>query len=237
MIFSVNCDAGHDAGASIFYPKTMNPDYKSSAGVRAVVFDFGGVLFDWNPLHLYTKLIADDDDRAHFLRHVCSPDWNIRQDGGRTLKEGTELLVAEHPAHEALIRAFYERWPEMLRGSLDDGVRLLKSLHAQAVPVFGLTNWSAETFPYAQQHYDFLKLFGDIVVSGAERCIKPEAAIYQIALARFGRHLANLQPGELVFLDDSARNVQAARALGWHAIHHVDCADTVKQLRALGLPA
>lgn len=220
------------------YPMTtFNPHYASSAGIRAVVFDFGGVLFDWSPLHLYRELIPDADERAHFLTHICSPDWNLCQDGGRTLQEGTQLLITEHPQHETMIRAFYDRWPDMLRGPLSDGVRLLQGLHAQAVPLFGLTNWSAETFPYAQKHYDFLTLFRDIVVSGVERCIKPEAVIYQIALTRFGRHLPDLQPSELVFLDDSAKNVEAARRLGWHAIHHTDCAATVTQLQALGLPA
>lgn len=214
----------------------FNPDYASSAGIRAVVFDFGGVLFDWNPLHLYQQLIPDAAEREHFLTHVCSPDWNIRQDGGRTLQDGTELLVEQHPQHEPMIRAFYDRWTEMLRGPLHDGVELLRTLHEKEVPLFGLTNWSSETFPYALANYDFLQIFRDIVVSGTEQCIKPDDVIYQIALTRYGKHLPNLKPSELVFLDDSAKNVEAARRLGWHAIHHVDCAETVTQLRALGLP-
>lgn len=228
---------GDSSDHKLIYPmKKFNPEYTSSTGIRAVVFDFGGVLFDWSPLHLYGELIPDVAERAHFLANICSPDWNIRQDGGRTLKDGTELLVAEHPQHETMIRAFYDRWPEMLRGPLPDGVALLQALHGHGVPLFGLTNWSAETFPYALQNYNFLQLFRDIVVSGVEQCIKPDDVIYQIALTRYGKHLPALQPSELVFLDDSARNVDAARRLGWHAIHHVDCAETVKQLNALGLP-
>ncbi|KAF1043490.1 MAG: hypothetical protein GAK35_02187 [Herbaspirillum frisingense] len=205
-------------------------------GVRAVVFDFGGVLFDWSPLHVYQHLIANDAERLHFLTHVCSPEWNIQQDGGRTLAEGTAVLVKQHPQHESLIRAFYDRWKEMLRGPLEDGVALLKELHAKQVPVFGLTNWSAETFPFARDNYDFLQLFGDIVVSGEEHCIKPDARIYEIALSRYGRHLDNLKPGELVFIDDVKKNVDAAKALGWHGIHHVDAGETRAQLKALGLP-
>ncbi|WDZ96013.1 HAD family phosphatase [Herbaspirillum sp. WKF16] len=208
----------------------------SAAGVHAVVFDFGGVLFDWSPLHVYRHLIADDAERLHFLTHVCSPEWNVRQDGGRSLVDGTEQLVREHPQHEGLIRAFYDRWKEMLRGPLDDGVALLKELHARQVPLFGLTNWSAETFPYARENYDFLDVFQDIVVSGVEQCIKPEPRIYQIALARYGRHLAGLKPGELVFIDDVKKNVEAAQALGWHGIHHVDAGSTREQLKGLGLP-
>jgi 2-haloacid dehalogenase len=217
--------------------QTKLPDYLSAAGIRAVVFDFGGVLFDWNPQHLYQQLIPDATAREHFLTHVCSPDWNLGQDAGRSLQEGTDLLVAAHPQYEDLIRSFYRHWSQMLRGQLDDGVALLQSLHAQQVPLFGLTNWSAETFPYARDNYDFLQVFRDIVVSGVEKCIKPDAQIYQLALARYGQYLPDLKASELVFIDDVARNVEAARALGWHAIHHVDCRATVRQLQALGLPA
>lgn len=208
----------------------------TSSGVRAVVFDFGGVLFDWSPLHVYRHLIADDVEREHFLTHVCSPEWNVQQDGGRTLADATALLVGQHPQHEGLIRAFYDRWTEMLRGPLDEGVDLLKELHAKQVPLFGLTNWSAETFPYARENYDFLNVFQDIVVSGVEKCIKPDARIYEIALARYGRHLADLKPGELVFIDDVKKNIDAAQALGWHGIHHVDARSTREQLKGLGLP-
>ena len=210
--------------------------FSAPSGIRAVVFDFGGVLFDWNPQHLYRELIADEEERRHFLEHICSPEWNVQQDGGRTLAEGTEHLVRQHPQHEALIRAFYDRWHEMLRGPLHEGVALLRELHAQQVPVFGLTNWSAETFPYARDNHDFLQLFGDLVVSGDERCIKPDARIYQIALERYGRHLPDLQPQQLVFIDDVQKNIDACHALGWQGIHHVDAAQTRAQLRALGLP-
>lgn len=207
-----------------------------TSGIRAVVFDFGGVLFDWSPLHVYRHLIADDAERLHFLTHICSPEWNIRQDGGRSLADGTALLVQQHPQYESLIRAFYARWKEMLRGPLDEGVALLKELHAKRVPLFGLTNWSAETFPFARDNYDFLNVFQDIVVSGDEKCIKPDARIYEIALARYGRHLPGLKPGELVFIDDVKKNVEAAQALGWHGIHHVDAGQTRAQLKLLGLP-
>ncbi|MCA1326508.1 HAD family hydrolase [Herbaspirillum sp. alder98] len=212
----------------------MNPTL-TTPGIRAVVFDFGGVLFDWSPLHVYQQLIADDEERRRFLRDVCSPLWNVQQDAGRTLAEGTELLVAEHPQHASLIRAFYDRWTEMLRGPLDDGVTLLKDLHASRMPLFGLTNWSAETFPYARDNYDFLDVFQDIVVSGDEKCIKPDPRIYEIALARYGAHLPDLKPDELVFIDDLKINVDAAQALGWHGILHVDAAHTRAELNALGI--
>ena len=211
--------------------QTTLPDAARPVDIRAVVFDFGGVLFDWNPQHLYQQLIPDAQQREQFLTQVCSSEWNIQQDAGRSLHEGTEALVAQYPQHEDLIRAFYARWSEMLRGALDDGVALLRDLHAREVPVFGLTNWSDETFPYALANYDFLHLFRDI-----EKCIKPDAIIYQIALQRYRQHLPDLQPQQLVFIDDLARNVEAARRLGWHAIHHVDCQQTIRELQALGVP-
>jgi len=214
----------------------LDEQRSAPADIRAVVFDFGGVLFDWDPQHLYRTLIDDDATRADFLARICSPAWNLCQDQGRSLAEATALLVAQHPQHAELIRAYYARWPEMLRGPLHEGVALLQRLHALQVPLFGLTNWSAETFPYAQANYPFLGLFRDIVVSGAEKCIKPDPALYRIALQRYARHVPGLRPEHLLFLDDSARNVEAARALGWHAIHHVDAQHTAAQLRALGVP-
>jgi len=118
--------------------------------IRAVVFDFGGVLFDWNPQHLYRQLIADDAERQHFLDTICTQAWNTEQDAGRSLAEGTRHLIEQHPQHEPLIQAYYDRWHEMLRGTLPEGVAILEALHKADMPLFGLTNWSAETFPYAR---------------------------------------------------------------------------------------
>lgn len=203
--------------------------------VRAVVFDFGGVLFDWNPEYLYRELIPDPQERARFLSEVCSPAWNIRQDAGRPLHEATESLVAEHLAQAGLIRAFYGRWPQMLRGTLADGVALLQRLHDAQVPLFGLTNWSSETYPHAVRIGDFLSWFRDILVSGEVGVAKPDPAIYRLMQARIDASLPGVAPGELLFIDDNAANVAAATALGWQAVHHASAARTASALRAAGL--
>ncbi|WP_420998050.1 HAD family hydrolase [Cupriavidus sp. 30B13] len=203
--------------------------------VNAVVFDFGGVLFDWNPEYLYRELIPDATERARFLSEVCSPAWNLRQDAGRPLREATEQLAAEHPAQAGLIRAFYGRWPQMLRGPLAGGVDLLERLHAARVPLFGLTNWSSETYPHARRMGDFLHVFRDILVSGEVGVAKPDPAIYRLMQERVGAHLPGIAPREILFIDDNAANVAAAAALGWQAVHHVGAAGTELALREAGV--
>ncbi len=203
--------------------------------IRAVVFDFGGVLFDWSPLHLYRKLIADDHERQWFLDNICTQAWNTEQDAGRPLAEATRTLIDQYPQHDTLIRAYYDRWPEMLRGPLPEGVAILKALHAVNMPLFGLTNWSAETFPYARANYPFLQCLRDIVVSGELKLIKPDPAIYHASLEQVRAHLPDIQAGEVVFIDDVAGNVEAAIALGWQGIHHVSAERTAAQLRGLGV--
>ena len=204
--------------------------------IKAVVFDFGGVLVDWSPDYLYRKLIPDDDERRWFLTHVCGLDWVIRQDGGQTLADGTAERIAQFPDHEALIRAFYDRWHEMIGGMLDGGVATFEKLEAAGLPLFGLTNWSAETFPYAQANFPLLSRCRDIVVSGHVKLVKPDAAIFHEMFRRIDAQLPGIAPHELVFIDDNRMNADAATALGWHGIHHTSNAATDARLRELGLP-
>ncbi|WP_028456704.1 HAD family hydrolase [Chitinilyticum litopenaei] len=203
--------------------------------IRAVVFDFGGVLFDWNPDYLYRELIADAEERAWFLREVCNPAWNIQQDAGRALADATASKIAEFPEHAALIEAFYGQWPKTLRGTLAEGMALLDELEALGMPLYGLTNWSAETYPYAEAHYPFLQRFRHIVVSGREQMIKPDPAIYQLMHSHIASQLPDIAGNEIAFIDDSAVNAQAASMLGWLGIHHHDMAHTRAQLRQHGI--
>ncbi|MBB5461783.1 HAD family hydrolase [Paraburkholderia sp. Cpub6] len=204
--------------------------------IKAVVFDFGGVLIDWSPEYLYRELIPDEVERRWFLTHVCSMDWVIRQDGGQPIVEATDELIARFPDHEPLIRAFYERWHQMVAGVLDDGIALMEKLEAAEVPLFGLTNWSAETFPYAWEHYPVLRRFRDVVVSGRVKLVKPDPAIFAEMRRRIELQMPGVEPAELVFIDDNAKNAEAATALGWHGVHHTSTAQTEAELRELGLP-
>ncbi|HET9555993.1 MAG TPA: HAD family phosphatase [Actinomycetota bacterium] len=181
--------------------------------VKAAVFDLGGVLIDWDPRYLYRKLLADEGEVEEFLATVCTPEWNAEQDRGRPFADGVAELVERHPAHAAAIAAYHERWPEMLGGDIPGAVELLAELRATGVPLYALTNWSAETFVLARERFEFLDWFCGLLVSGEEGVIKPDPAIFELLLDRFG-----LDPGSAFYVDDSEANVDAAAALGLDAV-------------------
>jgi 2-haloacid dehalogenase len=183
------------------------------ASTKAVVFDLGGVLIDWDPRHLYRQLLADDAAVEEFLATVCTPEWNAELDRGRPFAEGVAELVERHPEHAAEIAAYHERWPEMLGGEIPGTVEILAELRAAGVPLYALTNWSAETFLISRDRFEFLDWFDGLVVSGEERVIKPDPRIFRLLLDRFG-----LDPGATFFVDDSEANVAAARELGLDAV-------------------
>ncbi|WP_345954394.1 HAD family phosphatase [Mucilaginibacter sp. PAMB04168] len=188
--------------------------------INTIIFDLGAVLIDWNPNHLYNKLIANEEERKHFLTHICSPDWNEEQDAGRSLAEGTAILVQQFPEHEENIRAFYGRWEEMLGGPIAGTVEIFKQLKGSGrYKLYALTNWSAETFEIALQHYDFLNWFDGIVVSGIEKIRKPNPDFYYTLLNRY-----HVKVEEALFIDDNLRNVKAAEELGIKSLHFQNAA-------------
>jgi 2-haloacid dehalogenase len=200
------------------------------------VFDFGGVLVDWNPRHLYRKLIADPTKRERFLAEVTTREWHMVQDHGGDPAEATRRLQALHPDKEALIAAFYERFDEMNDVVFPDMVTLVERLHVAGTPLYLLSNapdlldrWLRGP---ARRRHPFIGLFRDYVVSGLVKCSKPDAAIYQLAC-----QIGGFAPHEAVFIDDVLANVEGARAIGMAAIHHTSADQTVAELRALGLPA
>lgn len=199
--------------------------------IKNIIFDFGGVLMDWNPRYFFKDYFKDDVKMEFFLKNIATDEWNAEQDRGRSLKEGTEILVQQYPEWEQDIRAYYDNWTTMLRADIPQNVAVLRKLGATHYALYGLTNWSQETFPYALEHYDFFQLFqGKIVVSGEEKLIKPDAKIWQVLLERY-----QIQAGESVFIDDNPQNIAMAKTLGFHTIHIQDDTDLASELNALGV--
>jgi 2-haloacid dehalogenase len=199
--------------------------------IKSVVFDLGGVLIDWNPRYLYRKLFnGDEQAMEHFLANVCNGPWNLRQDEGRSWADAIEVACADHPQHRPLIAAYRERWDEMLNGPIDGTLEIVAELKAKGIPLYALTNWSAETFPIAKERYEFLGWFRDILVSGDEKLIKPDRRIYELQLSRNG-----LVAAESVFVDDARHNVEGARAAGMAALHFQTPERLRRDLTSLGL--
>ncbi|MBA2746148.1 MAG: HAD family phosphatase [Flavisolibacter sp.] len=176
----------------------------------SIIFDLGGVLIDWNPSYLFEKVIPDEERRKYFLEQVCTPEWNEEQDGGRSIREANELLIAQFPEWKKEIETYYERWTEMLSGPIDGTVQLFKELKEKnQYKFYALTNWSAELFPIALEKFHFLHWFDGRVVSGEEKMRKPFPAFYKLLLDRY-----NLDAKNAVFIDDNKRNIQAAVEAG-----------------------
>ena len=196
-----------------------------------VVFDLGGVLVDWNPRYLYRALF-DGDEAAmeRFLAEVCTPAWNDEQDRGRPWDEACALLVRDHPDKRALIEAWPSRFDETMAGPIPGTVEVLAELRARDVPLYALSNWSAETFPRAQARFPFLAWFRGIVISGALRTAKPDLAIYRHLLDTYG-----LRAEDTVFIDDAPRNVAAAASLGMQVVQFTDAVALRASLAGLGL--
>ena len=196
----------------------------------AVLFDVGNVIVRWDPRTLYSKIFPDPVERDAFLGEVCTMAWHTEHDRGRPFAQGADLLVAEHPRHEAAIRAWRGRWDEMFSGAIAETEAVLRDLHARGVPIHGLTNMSPEVWPGVQAMSDVFALFDTVVVSGDEGLIKPDAAIFALACARTG-----LAPGDLLFVDDNADNIAAAQRLGFPVHRFEDPAALRPALEAAGL--
>ena len=197
--------------------------------IKNIIFDFGGVLIDWNPIYLYSEVFDNEEDMHFFLENICKSEWNIQQDAGRSLAEATQLLQEQHPDYKNEIALFYDRWEEMLGGTFDENTKLIKPLK-EKYKVYGLTNWSAETLPIAMARYDFFADLDGIVVSGDEKLIKPDPKIYQVLIDRY-----DAKPEESLFIDDNIDNIVAAQKIGFQTIHFTDGVDLEKELRERGI--
>lgn len=197
---------------------------------HAVVFDLGAVLIDWDPRHMYRKLIDDEAVMEEFLSEIATLRWNGYHDAGRLWSDGVAMLSAVYPEYADWIAAYSERWEEMLNGPITGSVAILSELKALGTEVHALTNWSAETFPIARERYEFLNWFEQLVVSGEERVKKPDPRIFRILLDRIERSAS-----ECVFIDDNSENVAVAADMGFNVIHFVEPTQLRTELVALGV--
>ena len=204
---------------------------KSDRQFKAIIFDLGNVLIDWNPHYLFTGYFDSKEKFDYFFENVCTNAWNEEQDGGREIKIATEELVRQYPDYEKAIRDYYGRWTEMLKGPIQGTVEILRELKQNKdLKLYALTNWSAELFPYALEKYEFLHWFDGRVVSGEEKMRKPFPRFYQVLLDRY-----NLAAGDALFIDDNLRNVKAAEQMGITSIHFVSPEQLRDELIKYGL--
>ena len=182
--------------------------------IKNVVFDFGGVLLDWNPRYFYKSIFNDDQKMEYFLQNIATSTWNAQMDKGRSFEECMKELAEQYPEYKEPIMLYRKGWETMLKGPIESGMRVLDAvMNAQKFKVYGLTNWSAETFPGTFNKYKFLQKFEGIVVSGEEQMIKPEKGIYLTLIERY-----NLVPEETFFMDDNIQNVETALSRGINAV-------------------
>ena len=191
----------------------MKPSPHANGRPTAVVFDLGGVLLDWNPRYLYRKVFEDEAEMDRFLAEVCTMEWHHAHDLGVPPEQTVPPLIHAHPEYADQIWAWPRRSEEMLAGPIPESVEILRALKDRGVPVYALTNMETWTYPDRRDRYPFLRWFDGTVVSGFEGVAKPDPRIFKLLLERFG-----LKAQTTLFIDDSAKNVAAARDVGMKAI-------------------
>jgi len=183
--------------------------------IKVIIFDFGNVLIEWNPRYIYKHYFPDDPEgMERFLREVNFSDWNLQQDKGRPFVEGTALLSQQFPHYSHLIQAYHDRWIDSIGEPVTGTVNILQQLKQVGYPLYGLSNFSAETFPYIRKKHNFFDLFDDMVISGEVGHVKPEPEIYQIMLDKIGR-----PAWECLFIDDALTNIHQAQKMGFAVVH------------------
>jgi 2-haloacid dehalogenase len=208
-------------------------DFVSAAerpAIAAVVFDIGGVLLDWDPRHLYRKVFEDDEAMEQFLSRICTPEWHEPHDRGESTAASCARLAEAHPEHAEEIWAWMTRGEEMVAGAIEQTVDILTELSRAGVACYALSNMEAETFPLRLERFAFLGLFDGIVISGLEGMAKPDRAIFELLLERFG-----LDPGSTLFVDDNVANLEAAFSLGMSTVHFRSPEGLRRSLQAVDL--
>ena len=200
--------------------------------INTIIFDLGNVLVNWSPLHVFDEKYFDSlEKRDYFFQHICSMDWNEKQDEGRSIVVATQELIEQFPDWEQPIRDYYGRWTEMLHGPIYETVEIFKQLkESNKYKIYALTNWPTVLFDIALVRYNFLHWFDGRVVSGEEKTRKPFPEFYQRLLERY-----NVDPTEALFIDDSLRNVKAAEEVGINSLHFQSPAQLKDELSKLFL--
>ena len=198
--------------------------------IRAVIFDFGGVLVDWSPHNLYRHFIKQPHEIDRFLSEINFAEWNVQQDKGRPFAQAVAELSSEFPQHARLISAFHEHWEDSIVGSIDGTVVILRKLKQLGYPLYGLSNWSAETFPLVREKHTYFDLFDDIIISGEVKLIKPDPQIFRFMLNKF-----KLEAQACLFIDDSMANIKTANELGFATIHFQSPAQLEIELSGRGV--
>lgn len=181
--------------------------------IQAVIFDFGNVLLEWNPRHVYRRYFTNEDEMERFLQEVNFMDWNAQQDKGRTFTQGVAELSGQFPHYSELIQAYHDNWEDSIGDFFAGTVEIMKRLKEKGYSLYGLSNWSAETFPLAREKYDFFNLLDDIVISGEVGMIKPDPEIFELLLQRIAR-----KADECLFIDDAPANVEQAQRMGFATV-------------------
>ena len=198
--------------------------------IKAIIFDFGGVLIQWDPHKLYNRFFDQPGQIDQFLAEINFSSWNEEQDRGRPFEDGIAELTGQFPKYAHLIRAYYDYFEDSIVGPIAETVEILYELKQAGYPLFGLSNWSAETYPLVRHQYDFFNLFDKIILSGDVKLIKPDPAIFNLTLKKIN-HTAS----ECLLVDDSEVNITTAKKMGFARIHFKSPEQLQTELHQLNL--
>lgn len=192
-----------------------------------IVFDFGGVVVDWNPRYLYRKIFKDETEVEAFLKEVDFHSWNLRADAGARFEDLFSEIRADLVPYA---RLFQTRFLETLSGPIEGSLAIVEGLKKRGHRLYGLTNWSRETFPLARKTFKVFDLFDDILVSGQEGLVKPDLEIYERFMNKF-----EVSARDIFFIDDKEVNIKAAESLGWKGHVFKDAPNLKLHLQSLHL--
>ena len=198
--------------------------------IKTIIFDFGGVLVDWDPHRMLDAYFGSRQKADWFIANICTGEWNAQMDAGKPFAQGIAELSAEYPEWSKEIQAYFDRWIEMIGGEIPGMLELMKELKQKGYKMYGLTNWSAETFCQVRHKFEVFDMLDGMLVSGEEKMLKPDPAFFQLLVDRF-----KLNPAECLFIDDNQPNVTGAQLFGLNAIRFKDAATLKEELIALGI--